>query len=40
MSVHHFGADGIEGQSARVRTDGGRLLNARPTGDHQVEVTL
>lgn len=31
---------GIEGQSARVRTDGGRLLNARPTGDHQVEVTL
>jgi len=31
---------GIEGQSARVRTDGGRLLNARPTGDHQVEVAL
>jgi flagella basal body P-ring formation protein FlgA len=31
---------GIEGQSARVRTDSGRTLNARPTGDHQVEVTL
>jgi flagella basal body P-ring formation protein FlgA len=31
---------GIEGQSVRVRTDGGRLLSVRPTGDHQVEVTL
>ena len=31
---------GIEGQSARVRTDGGRMLSVRPTGDHQVEVTL
>jgi len=31
---------GIEGQSARVRTDSGRMLSARPTGDHQVEVTL
>jgi flagella basal body P-ring formation protein FlgA len=31
---------GIEGQAARVRTDGGRMLNARPSGDHQVEVTL
>jgi len=31
---------GIEGQSSRVRTDSGRLLNVRPTGDHQVEVTL
>lgn len=31
---------GIEGQSARVRTDTGRVLNVRPTGDHQVEVTL
>jgi flagellar basal body P-ring formation protein FlgA len=31
---------GIEGQPVRVRTDGGRLLNVRPTGDHQVEVTL
>ena len=31
---------GIEGQSARVRTDGGRLLSVRPTGDHQVEVVL
>jgi flagella basal body P-ring formation protein FlgA len=31
---------GIEGQSVRVRTEGGRLLNARPTGDRQVEITL
>jgi flagella basal body P-ring formation protein FlgA len=31
---------GIEGQTARVRTDSGRLLNARPVADHQVEVTL
>ncbi|HEY8973137.1 MAG TPA: flagellar basal body P-ring formation chaperone FlgA [Burkholderiaceae bacterium] len=31
---------GIEGQSARVRTDSGRTLSVRPTGDHQVEVTL
>jgi flagellar basal body P-ring formation protein FlgA len=31
---------GIEGQPVRVRTDSGRLLTARPTGDRQVEVTL
>ena len=31
---------GIEGQSVRVRTDDGRVLSVRPTGDHQVEVTL
>jgi flagellar basal body P-ring formation protein FlgA len=31
---------GVEGQPVRVRTDGGRLLTARPTGDRQVEVTL
>ena len=31
---------GIEGQTAHVRTDSGRMLNARPSGDHQVEVTL
>ena len=31
---------GIEGQTVRVRTDSGRLLTARPTGDRQVEVTL
>jgi flagella basal body P-ring formation protein FlgA len=31
---------GIEGQTAHVRTEGGRMLNARPSGDHQVEVTL
>ena len=31
---------GIEGQTAHVRTENGRMLNARPSGDHQVEVTL
>ena len=31
---------GIEGQMVRVRTEGGRLLTARPTGDRQVEITL
>ena len=31
---------GIEGQSVHVRTEGGRLLTARPSGDRQVEVTL
>jgi len=31
---------GIEGQTVHVRTEGGRLLNARPTGDRQVEVSL
>ena len=31
---------GIEGQSVHVRTESGRLLTARPTGDRQVEVTL
>ncbi len=31
---------GIEGQTVRVRTESGRLLNARPTGDRQVELTL
>jgi len=31
---------GIEGQSVHVRTEAGRLLTARPTGDRQVEVTL
>lgn len=31
---------GIEGQAVRVRTEGGRLLTARPTGDRQVEVAL
>jgi len=31
---------GIEGQSVNVRTEAGRLLTARPTGDRQVEVTL
>ena len=31
---------GIEGQSVHVRTEGGRLLTARPTGDRQVEVAL
>jgi flagella basal body P-ring formation protein FlgA len=31
---------GIEGQLVRVRTESGRLLNARPTGDRQVELAL
>jgi flagella basal body P-ring formation protein FlgA len=31
---------GIEGQTVHVRTESGRLLNARPTGDRQVEVAL
>lgn len=31
---------GIEGQNVNVRTEAGRLLSGRPTGDRQVEVTL
>jgi len=31
---------GVEGQTVHVRTESGRLLNARPTGDRQVEVSL
>jgi flagellar basal body P-ring formation protein FlgA len=31
---------GIEGQNVNVRTEAGRLLSARPTGDRAVEVTL
>ena len=31
---------GIEGQVARVRTENGRILTARPSGDRQVELTL
>ena len=31
---------GVEGQAVRVRTETGRLLTARPTGDRQVEVAL
>jgi flagella basal body P-ring formation protein FlgA len=31
---------GIEGQMVRVRTESGRLLTARPTGDRQVEIAL
>ena len=31
---------GIEGRIVRVRTGSGRLLGGRPTGDHEVEVTL
>ena len=31
---------GIEGQPARVRTEGGRILNARPRGEREVEVSL
>jgi flagella basal body P-ring formation protein FlgA len=31
---------GIEGQTVHVRTESGRMLTARPSGDRQVEVTL
>jgi flagellar basal body P-ring formation protein FlgA len=31
---------GVEGQVARIRTESGRILNARPSGDRQVELTL
>jgi flagellar basal body P-ring formation protein FlgA len=31
---------GLEGQIVRVRTETGRLLQARPVGDRQVEVAL
>lgn len=31
---------GVEGQVARVRTESGRILNARPSGDRHVELTL
>jgi len=31
---------GIEGQNVNVRTEAGRLLTARPSGNGQVEVTL
>jgi len=31
---------GVEGQPARVRTESGRILNARPSGDREVELSL
>jgi flagella basal body P-ring formation protein FlgA len=31
---------GVEGQTARVRTESGRILNARPSGDREVEIAL
>ncbi|MEY8875567.1 MAG: flagellar basal body P-ring formation chaperone FlgA, partial [Leptothrix sp. (in: b-proteobacteria)] len=31
---------GLEGQSVRLRTDSGRILNAWPTGERQAEVRL
>jgi len=31
---------GVEGQVARVRTESGRILVARPSGDRQVEIAL
>lgn len=31
---------GLEGQTARVRTDSGRILQGRPVGDREVEVAL
>jgi len=31
---------GLEGQTVRIRTESGRLLQGRPVGDRQVEVAL
>jgi len=31
---------GLEGQLVKVKTESGRILTARPSGDHQVEVSL
>jgi flagella basal body P-ring formation protein FlgA len=31
---------GMEGQPARVRTEGGRVLSGRPVGERRVEVEL
>jgi flagella basal body P-ring formation protein FlgA len=31
---------GLEGQTVRLRTVAGRLLQGRPVGDRQVEVAL
>jgi flagella basal body P-ring formation protein FlgA len=31
---------GIEGQPARVRTGSGRIVNARPVGDREVEILM
>ncbi len=31
---------GVEGQVARIRTESGRILNARPSGDRAVELSL
>ena len=31
---------GLEGQTARVRTEGGRVLSGRPVGDRRIEVGL
>jgi len=32
--------NGIEGQPARVRTEGGRMLTGQPVGDRRVELGL
>ncbi len=31
---------GVEGTVARIRTESGRILNARPSGDREVELSL
>ena len=31
---------GVEGQTVRVRTDGGRIVSGLPRGEHRVEVSL
>lgn len=33
-------AAGVEGQSVRVRTEGGRIVSGQPRGERRVEVTL
>ncbi len=39
-SEGHALTPGLEGQTARVRTEGGRVLVGRPVGDHRIEVRL
>ena len=33
-------SNGLEGQPARVRTEGGKVLTGLPTGDRRIEVVL
>lgn len=40
LGVGEAVSPGIEGQAARVRVEGGRLLTGRPIGDRRIEVAL